>query len=168
MNTKPILDVSNYSLLNKIYEKLNGLELKIEDLNNEIFNMKYTISSIDSNIRGLSQSIENIEIDIKLERMKSNDKLLERTEDTRADIQIQGLNKIKEVGHMFSKFNKLDVVKDAVAVEDEFMQLLSMFPMKASVSSSSSASASSTTSSITEIIEAPHVLPYVGLDCPLD
>jgi len=160
MDIKPILDGSNYSLLNKIYEKLNGLELKIEDLNNDVFNMKYTLSSIDSNIRGLSQSIENIEIDIKLERMKSNDKLLERKENTREDIQIQGLNKIKEGGHIFSKFNKLDIVKDAIAVEDEFMQLLSMFPMKSS--------SISTASSITEIIEVPHVLPCAGLDCPLD
>jgi len=146
MDTKPILDVSNYSLLNKIYEKLNSLELKIDDVNNDVSNIKYTLSSIDSNIRGLSQSIENIEIDIKLERMKSNEKLLDKKEG------------IKEAIDMFSKFNKLDVIKDAVAVEDEFMRLLSMFPMKSSASSSS----------ITEIIEAPHVPPYAGLDCPLD
>jgi len=148
MDTKPILDVSNYSLLNKIYEKLNNLELKIDDLNNDMSNMKYTLSSIDSNIRGLSQSIENIEIDIKLESMKSNEKLLDKKEG------------IKEAIDMFSKFNKLDVIKDAAAVEDEFMRLLSMFPIK----SSSSALASS----ITEIIEELHVPPYAGLDCPLD
>jgi chromosome segregation ATPase len=144
MDTKPILDVSNYSLLNKIYEKLNNLELKIDDVNNDVSNIKYTLSSIDSNIRGLSQSIENIEIDIKLEKMKSNEKLLDKKEG------------IKEAIDMFSKFNKLDVIKDAVAVEDEFMRLLSMFPIKSSASS------------ITEIIEAPHVPPYAGLDCPLD
>jgi hypothetical protein len=137
-----------------IVDLFKNLINKIDDLNNELFSVKHTLSNINSNIYSLTQSIENIEIELKLQNMN---RVLNHNENENENIVIkkQLINDIIN-NPMFSKFNKLDVIKDAPIVEDEFMRLLSMYPpIKKEIKSN-------------EIIEVPHVHPFENLNCPLD
>lgn len=139
-----------------ILDLFKNLINKIDELNNELFSVKHTLSNINSNIYSLTQSIENIEIELKLQNMNNMNTTSNHKENENENIVIkkQLINNIIN-NPMFSKFNKLDVIKDAPIVEDEFMRLLSMYPIKKEVKSN-------------EIIEVPHVHPFENLNCPLD